>query len=42
MTKIRLDAKYDFEEYLRSYCMPTRSLEKDYPVVVSVNDGDVE
>lgn len=25
MTKIRLDAKNDFEEYLRMYCMPTKT-----------------
>ena len=43
MTKIRFDAKYDFEQYLRMYCMPTRSVEQDYKIIVERKcGGDVE
>lgn len=42
MTKIRYDRKYDFEEFVRMYCMPTRDIENDYPIVVGRKNGDVE
>ncbi len=40
MTKIRLDGKNDFEEFLRMYCMPTRNIENDYKTIVEKINGD--
>lgn len=37
MTKIRFDAKNDFEEFLRMYCMPTRKIDNENYKVIERN-----